>query len=583
MSPRHLFCAAAAACVLLSGCGGGGSASSARGRAEFRITWPERSRYLPAYADRITIKLELPGDSVNRYEQTVTRPSVLPATTTVKFEDLLKVGTYNVTGEAFGTGNQVVARGSTTLRVEADKTATGSMTLATTIDKLAVLDTPLNLVVGANRQLEAKVTDSADTVLLIPTDALRWSITSGTAATVSASGMLQAVAVGTAKVRVSETGAAKFAEADITVVNPGGGTGLGDFGWSVPRGDIANTGRGQGSGATGATQTALAGAFSSSGTTIGSGGRVYTINSDSGIVCLNSATGAAVWTFNLPTPVSGRLKMTGPVVITGSVLAAAADGVLYKLNADTGAKQWEYRYAPGSVFALPEVSVSPDGGTAYITGVAMKMIAVDVATGAEKWTKPVDFGVESAPAIGPGGEIYVSAGGGMARLNPLNGAVVWSSSEGSSIHPVMLAGSLVYSATVNNKVVALNTATGAKVWDVSLSSSDAWPLAVTPGGRIVVVQHDGTVQAFDAAAGGAALWTKSLGLETTWGASAATDGTLYVPLIDNANNKSYIHAMRASDGGQVFRTELSSTVAMEISIAKDGTLFTGFPTVVKVR
>ena len=120
------------------------------------------------------------------------------------------------------------------------------------------------------------------------------------------------------------------------------------------------------------------------------------------VYALNGATGALLWSSNIPANPEST-----PAVANGVVYVGAGDG-LYALNADTGVRLWSYDTGSG-VISSPAVA----NGVVYIGSGNGDVYALNASTGAKLWSyafgSPAEFGVESSPAV-VDGVLYVTSG-----------------------------------------------------------------------------------------------------------------------------------------------------------------------------
>jgi hypothetical protein len=96
-----------------------------------------------------------------------------------------------------------------------------SMTLASTLKSIELLNMPMTMVEGDSAQLQVKVLDIDDAQIFLPNGALSWSLVFGGGfISVDDEGNVIANAAGSARVRVSEIGAGLYSDGDITVEVP---------------------------------------------------------------------------------------------------------------------------------------------------------------------------------------------------------------------------------------------------------------------------------------------------------------------------------------------------------------------------
>ena len=407
-------------CLLLAalplGCGGGRTSNTAggqgTGRVQLTIAWPAKStapaasRYIPPYAQSLVFELLKKDDPAQKYALTVNRPDDKPATQTVAFSQELRVGTYVLFGSARTDrdgGGGTVALATTEVQVTLGETANARLALASTINRIEIVGKPLRVSVGSSLTLSGRALDPDGNVLFLPGGALRWSqITGGAFGTVTEAGVFTAVAVGTARVRLAEDGAAISDEADIEVFKPDSGGGLANSPWPKFHGNSRNTGLGGGGGAVGTKKWEfLTGNSVESSPAIGADGTVYVGSDDKKVYALDGATGAKKWEF-----LTGNSVGSSPAIgADGTVYVGSGDKKVYALDGATGAKKWEF-LTGNSVYSSPAIGAD---GTVYIGSGNNKVNALDGATGAKKWEFLKGGSVYSSPAIGADGTVYIGS------------------------------------------------------------------------------------------------------------------------------------------------------------------------------
>jgi len=127
--------------------------------------------------------------------------------------------------------------------------------------------------------------------------------------------------------------------------------------------------------------------------------RVYVGSFDGNLYALDRATGAVCWKFKtagnafFPT---GEIQ-SSPAVANGLVYVGARDGMLYALDAVTGRPRWRSDQQMSWVNTSPAVA-----GGLVIIGVSdgESLVAVDAATGVERWRLKTNGRIFSSPAVG---------------------------------------------------------------------------------------------------------------------------------------------------------------------------------------
>lgn len=216
--------------TVLAGCGGGGSSSSltpaltasaATGRALFTVVWPAPSttRLVPVASASIRVEI-LRGNTVLA-TQLVARPDA-GGSATLTFPNL-PVETLTARATAYptvdGTGT-AQATGNVPIVIQAGQAVNFTLTMASTIDHLDVAAPSAVLAVGQQEDLTATARDAAGNagnVVLTSPDKLQWSSSNSSVATVSASGIVTAIAPGGATITVTDQESGKSTSVTFTV------------------------------------------------------------------------------------------------------------------------------------------------------------------------------------------------------------------------------------------------------------------------------------------------------------------------------------------------------------------------------
>ncbi len=165
-------------------------------------------------------------------------------------------------------------------------------------------------------------------------------------------------------------------------------------------------------------------------------------------------------------------------------------------DAMTGTQRWR---SGNGLSGLASVS----GSTLYVAQ-PNTLLALSTATGALRWSTPVEQEIDAPPVIGAGLVFEVSSGlTTIYALDARTGAVRWSLpfSDASTQIPAVAGGRLFVTGFA--KLYALDAATGTIDWSVSTAKPSLPDPVVLRDAVYVIV--DGAVMAF-AASTGAPLW-----------------------------------------------------------------------------
>jgi outer membrane protein assembly factor BamB len=176
--------------------------------------------------------------------------------------------------------------------------------------------------------------------------------------------------------------------------------------------------------------------------------------------------------------------------------------------------------------------------TGYYTSIAPN-------TNQTLWNYTTGNNVRSSPAVA-GGVVYVgSADNRVYALNAATGAFIWSYTTGDWVlSSPAVAGGVVYVGSYDGKVYALNAATGAFIWSYR-TGSYVLPSPAVAGGVVYVGSADSKVYALNAATG-AQVWNYTTG-SSVFSSPAVAGGVVYVGSADNR-----VYALNAATGAFIW-------------------------------
>jgi outer membrane protein assembly factor BamB len=226
------------------------------------------------------------------------------------------------------------------------------------------------------------------------------------------------------------------------------------------------------------------------------------------LYALNASTGAQVWDYQ---PVAWL--PTSPVVWDGEVYVGDSTGCVTALDATSGDQLWSVDVCNYGVSNLCVVN-----GTVYVGTQTETVQALDALTGRTVWTDSIVGGVDSScPAVADG-IVYVSTSyggnsvsgvhhGGLCALNAATGASIWNVTVGSIMQssPAVADGvvfvgsddtSIPFLPLINgHSVYAFNGTTGAMIWSYVTGGSVVSSPAIA-NGLLYVGSDDDKVYAF---------------------------------------------------------------------------------------
>ena len=215
------------ALAMLASCGGGvsnriGSEGQTRGtgQATINVNWPvpSHSRLIPEASESLVAKFT---DSKNQLRSTTVIRRPLYGDKSITKIKNLPIGdlTLEVTGRPNSDGSGTAqARGSTKLKIEADKDTPVTITPVSTIVR-ASLDAggSFTVPVGGNITLKESCFDAANALVLTSLATSKWQSNDPTVATVDEFGVVKGVKIGNATIKYTETESGVTGSLAVTV------------------------------------------------------------------------------------------------------------------------------------------------------------------------------------------------------------------------------------------------------------------------------------------------------------------------------------------------------------------------------
>ncbi len=252
-----------------------------------------------------------------------------------------------------------------------------------------------------------------------------------------------------------------------------------------------------------------------------------------------------------------RYVRLAPFYRSGSIVVVSHDGIVQRLDADSGNKQWQVKTK------LPiSGGVAMDNGQVFVGTLSGYAVALSAQDGSELWRTSLSSEILSAPRSN--GEIVVvhCYDGRIYGLRHDTGEKVWEHEtqnprltlRGSS-SPLMLNG-LAIIGTAGGKMLALDAETGILRWEqrVALAQGrseiermvdiDSGP--VLDGSLLFTVSYQGRVVVMDAATG-RILWRKDA---SSYVGLATGFGNVYVAEADGK-----LSAYKVNDGSLQWQLE----------------------------
>lgn len=298
------------------------------------------------------------------------------------------------------------------------------------------------------------------------------------------------------------------------------------------------------------------------------------------VVSLDPATGAVRWQAEVP-----ESPDADPVIVDGIVYAGignlVGDGAaVYAFDGATGEQFWHTEVANPALPATPIDAVVWAGAALFVNRGDGVLVKLDAATGRKQWEFQLQKPPRGAPLV-VGDAVYVSTGFDGARLfaiDAVTGDMRWSIEELTNpvTGPVMGDG-LLYVPFASGEIVALDPASGEQRWRaiIGLVGTDD-PTRPSPGlpllqDGVVYVSSSGfygaATEALDAATG-AQRWIATTG-DFSAGAPALHNGVLLV-----GSDSGELLGLDPATGAELWRLPIPDNIHLDLNKADPPSLGT---------
>ncbi len=272
-------------------------------------------------------------------------------------------------------------------------------------------------------------------------------------------------------------------------------------------------------------------------------GRVFVATGFGELTALDAATGGVVWTQDLNAPGGPAPTVSGDIVYVVS-----RDGRAWALDVTSGLIRWQLSGTPSGANVIGGAGAAVTAEIAIFPFPSGEVVAAFPQGGLRRWAqviagdRPGSAAAAAATDIAgdpviSGETVYVgNVSGRLVAMNVASGERLWTATEGV-VSPVVPAGGSVFLVNDVNELVRLDDADGSVIWRIALPrfvedrarrqrTIFAQFGPVLAGGRLLVASAEGIVRQFDPVSGA------SLG-DIALPGGAASDpvvagGTLYI-------------------------------------------------------
>ena len=283
-----------------------------------------------------------------------------------------------------------------------------------------------------------------------------------------------------------------------------------------------------------------------------------------------SNNGKKIWSKKLDIEISSGITLG-----FNKLLLSTSNGDVYCVSKDSGDIIWKYSTS-GEVLSPP----ATNGDIVAIQNIDGRVTAVDLDTGEFRWDyrsviPNLTLRGTSEPTFYQGFLYIGFANGNLAKIAPRSGVTQWeipitTSKETSEIGRIIdidgnfvFSGGIVFVATFQGDVAALDTRTGRFIWKEKTSTAND---LLYSRGKIILVDEKDQVLAYSQNSGNLEWFNKDFFLRKLTSPSSLKSLVVY------GDFQGFLHALDISQGEQVARKRISRSKLISISTKDENVL-----------
>jgi outer membrane protein assembly factor BamB len=244
----------------------------------------------------------------------------------------------------------------------------------------------------------------------------------------------------------------------------------------------------------GEDETVIGGGLSISDDTL------YATNGYDELLAMSAEKGGIFWRVKLSAP-----SRAAPTILGGNVYVLTLDNHLTAYERLTGKLLWKYEGFAESAGLVSAASPAAENEIVVCPLSSGELTALRIENGAVAWTDSLSPSLQTGgaaslpdiaglPVIDNGAVVAISYGGKIVAIDTATGQRIWAKDIGGAKTP-WVAGNMIFLITSNAELVALSRQTGDIEWVKSLSAQDhsefsynslLWQGPVMAGNRLIV-------------------------------------------------------------------------------------------------
>ena len=265
---------------------------------------------------------------------------------------------------------------------------------------------------------------------------------------------------------------------------------------------------------------------------------------------------------------SGDVYVFSPAVVENSVYAAAYNGTVMRI--DNGSTQWQIRLDDKL-----SAGVGSDGKLVVVVTTRGDAVALDAATGQERWRTPVGAEVLAPPAVNSDLVAIRASDNRVIALSPTDGSQRWTFTRTNpplslrNYTGLLLEGGVVIGGFPGGKLVAISQNNGGMLWELAVANprgateleriADVAGPPVIGRREVCAVTYQGRASCFDVTNGNT-LWSREMSSHV-----GLDRDTRYIYITDQDDN---IHALDSYSGANLWKQNalLRRTVSRPLAV-----------------
>ncbi len=241
------------------------------------------------------------------------------------------------------------------------------------------------------------------------------------------------------------------------------------------------------------------------------GGKIFAATGFGSVLALDAGTGQVLWSKMFAIPIR-----EAPTAAEGRVFVVNSESELLCLNGADGSQYWTQKGLPENAALLTSASPAVAGNLVFAPYPSGEITAIDIKTGQPKWTDSLTksavntsataIGEAARPAVDREAVFAMSRGGQLIATSRDKGQRLWTREIQGTQMP-WVAGDTVFVVDVTGKLIALTRKDGKVRWLTALPGDGRWNGPVLAGNRLWLASSNGQLVAVDALSGNIATQT----------------------------------------------------------------------------